>query len=320
MKHRIIILIAAVAALALGGCGASSQWYHLPPLEFDQMDYGYPVKHATVDGMDVAYIDQGAGDRVILLIHGLGTHAKGWRRNIPALADAGHRVIAVDLPGYGMSGKDHYPYSMSFHAAVCAGLLDALDIGSAVWVGHSMGGQIALTAALERPDHVAGLVLLSTAGFEPFTEGEGDWMKGAVTPKFVHDATTRQIARNVHSNFHEMPAEAEFFITDRIRMRGAADFDQYCYAVWRNVAGMLDGPVLDRLGDIDKPTLIMFGEHDALIPNPYLHGGFTRDVAQRGHAAIAGSQLIMIPECGHMTMFEKADEVNAAVRDFVGKL
>jgi pimeloyl-ACP methyl ester carboxylesterase len=66
-----------------------------------------------------------------------------------------------------------------------------------------MGGQIALTAALELPDRVAGLVLLSTAGFEGFTEGEGDWMKGAVTPKFVAESPVRQIAANLHSNFHK---------------------------------------------------------------------------------------------------------------------
>lgn len=319
MKHILIILLGLTLALSLVGCSATSRWYHLPTLEFADMDYGYQVHHATVDGMDIAYIDEGRGEHTLLLIHGLGTNAKGWQRNIPALS-RDHRVIAVDLPGYGKSSKDHYPYSMSFHAAVCAGLLDALGLEQAVWMGHSMGGQIALTAALELPSRVSALVLLSTAGFEAFTEGEGDWMKGAVTPKFVKESTTRQIAANLHSNFYHTPPEAEFFITDRIQMRGAEDFDQYCYAVWRNVAAMIDGPVLDRLDQITRPTLIIFGEHDALIPNPYLHGGFTRPVAEHGHQAIAGSELIMLPECGHMTMFEKPDEVNAAVRTFVGKL
>jgi len=319
MKHILFTLLGVVLAMSINGCASSSQWYHLPTLEFDQMDYGFVVHHAQVDGMDIAYLDEGRGDQVILLIHGLGTNAKGWQRNLPALS-RDHRVIAVDLPGYGMSSKDAYPYSMAFHAAACVGLLDALGIDQAVWMGHSMGGQIALTAALDHPAKVSGLVLLSTAGFEPFTEGEGDWLTGAVTPKFVRESSIRQIARNVHSNFFRTPPEAEFFITDRIQMRGAGDFDQYCYAVWRNVAAMIDGPVLDRLGDVVQPTLIIFGEHDGLIPNPYLHGGYTLPVAERGHAAIGGSELLMLPECGHMTMFEKADEVNAAVRTFVGKL
>jgi pimeloyl-ACP methyl ester carboxylesterase len=319
MKRFIIILAGVGLAMALNGCSSTSQWYHLPPLEFDQFDYGYPVRHAEVDGMDIAYIDEGRGDHVLLLIHGLGTNAKGWQRNIPALSRE-FRVIALDLPGYGMSSKGAYPYSMDFHARVCDGLLAVLGIDEAVWVGHSMGGQIALTAALDLPERVGALVLLSTAGFEAFEEGEGDWMKSAVTPEFVHDSTIRQIARNLHSNFHETPPEAEFFITDRIQMRGAKDFDEYCYAVWRNVAAMIDGPTHARLETVDRPALIIFGEHDGLIPNPYLHGGFTRDVAEIGHRAIPDSELLMLPECGHMTMFEKPDEVNAAVRDFVDNL
>jgi pimeloyl-ACP methyl ester carboxylesterase len=319
MKTLITILTGAVLVMTFGGCASTRAWYHLPTLEFDEIDYGYQIHHAEVDGMRIAYLDEGHGDQTLLLIHGLGTSAKGWQRNIPALSRH-HRVIALDLPGYGHSSKGHYPYSMRFHAEAAAGLLAALGLERAVWVGHSMGGQIALTAALELPERVTGLVLLSTAGFEAFTEGEGDWMKGAVTPKFVAESPVRQIAANLHSNFQRTPPEAEFFITDRIQIRGAQDFDDYCYAVWRNVAAMLDGPTHDRLTEIDRPTLIVFGERDRLIPNPYLHGGWTRDVAAFGHERIAGSRLVMLPETGHMTMFERPDEVNEAIREFVGQL
>jgi len=319
MKRLHTILLGAGLMMMLSGCASTGGWYHLPTLEFDQVDYGYEVRHARVDGMDIAYLDEGRDDQVLLLIHGLGTNAKGWQRNLPALS-AKYRVIALDLPGYGRSSKGPYDYSMAFHARTAAGLLAALDIDRAVWGGHSMGGQIALTAALEMPDRVAGLALLSTAGFEGFTEGEGDWMKSAVTPKFVKDSTIRQIAASVHSNFHATPPEADFFITDRIQVRGAKGFDDYTYAVWRNVAAMLDGPTHERLGAIKAPTLIIYGENDGLIPNPYLHGGFTRDVAVSGQQAIAGSELVLLPSTGHMVMFERPEAVNEAILAFVGKL
>ena len=97
MKHIITILLGAVLAMSLNGCASTAEWYHLPSLEFDQVDYHFPVHHAQVDGMDIAYIDEGRGDHVLLLIHGLGTNAKGWQRNIPALSRE-FRVIALDLP------------------------------------------------------------------------------------------------------------------------------------------------------------------------------------------------------------------------------
>ncbi len=262
-------------------------------------------------------LDEGRGD-VVLLIHGLGSNAKGWSRNIPALA-ADHRVIAVDLPGYGYSDKGAYKYSMSFYATVLTELLTVLGIDEAAFVGHSMGGQIAMVAALEHPERVAKLVLVSPAGFETFTDGEGDWMRRAVSAEFVKDTTIRGVAVNLASNFHDKPAEADFMITDRIQVRGASDFDDYCYAVSLNVAAMLDGPVYDRLGEITQPALVLFGENDNLIPNRYLHGGRTRDVAEDGASRLPDAELVMLPSCGHFVQFEKPAETNAAVLAFLAR-
>ena len=110
------IAMGAVLIMALQGCSSTADWYHLPPAEFDEIDYGWQVRTTQVRNIAVGYIDEGAGD-AILLIHGLGSNAKGWTRNIEALA-ADHRVIAIDLPGYGYSDKGHYQYSMSFYATV----------------------------------------------------------------------------------------------------------------------------------------------------------------------------------------------------------
>ncbi len=301
----IRILTGAVMIMALQGCASSAGWYHLPSAEFDQIDYGYPVKTAQIRNIKVGYIDQGRGE-VVVLIHGLGTNAKGWTRNIPALAQD-HRVIALDLPGYGYSDKKAYPYSMSFYATVLKELLDGLGIGHATLVGHSMGGQIAMVAALEHPDMVDKLVLISPAGFETFTDGEGDWMRRAVSAEFVKDTTIRGIAVNLKSNFRHTPPEADFMITDRIRVRGAGDFADYCTAVSLNVAAMLDRPVYDDLEKITQPVLVMFGEEDNLIPNRFLHGGFTRDVAALGMAKLPDAKLVMLEDCGHFVQFEQAE-------------
>lgn len=316
MRNAILTFVLGGALLmSLQGCGSSAAWYHLPSAEFDEIDYGYRMKTAQVRNIEIGYIDEGKGD-VLLLIHGLGSNAKGWQRNIPAWA-VDHRVLAVDLPGYGYSDKGAYRYSMSFYATVLSEFLAGLDVDRATWVGHSMGAQIAMVAALEQPDVVAGLVLISPAGFETFTDGEGDWMRRAVSAEFVKDTTIRGIAVNLASNFHDKPAEADFMITDRIQVRGASDFEAYCYAVSLNVAAMLDRPVYDDLERVTQPTLVLFGENDNLIPNRYLHGGRSRDVAARGMAKLPAARLVMVPECGHFVQFEQPEETNRAVADFL---
>jgi pimeloyl-ACP methyl ester carboxylesterase len=316
MRNLIFKLVTgAVLLMALQGCSSTSGWYHLPVAQFDEIDYGFPVRTTMVRNIKVGYIDQGQGD-VVLLIHGLGSNAKGWSRNIPDLA-RDHRVIAVDLPGYGYSDKGHYQYSLSFYAQVLKELLDGLGVEQATWMGHSMGGQIAMVAALEHPNTVGGLVLISPAGFESFTDGEGDWMRRAVSAEFVKDTTIRGVAINLKSNFHETPPEADFMITDRIQVRGARDFERYCYAVSLNVGAMLDHPVYDDLDRITQPTLVLFGQNDNLIPNRYLHGGHTRDVAARGMARLPNARLVMLDQCGHFVQFEKPQETNQAVLKFL---
>lgn len=316
MRYLTYLLLGMVLVMSGTGC-STSRYYHLPSLEFDQIDYQYPIQTVKVRNLTVGMIDEGEGDALIL-VHGLGSNAKAWLRNIPAWS-VDHRVIAVDLPGYGTSSKGDYPYSLPFYAQVLTDLMDELELTSATLVGHSLGGQIAMVTALEHPDRVGRLVLVSPAGFERFSEGEGQWFKDVMTVELVRDTPVRQIAVNLHANFHHTPPEAEFMITDRVQVRGASDFEDYCYAVTRNVAAMIDQPVHSRLDEIMVPTLILFGENDALIPNPYLHGGRTRDVATIGETEIPDSELVLIPGCGHFVQFEKPDETNAAVRGFLAR-
>lgn len=314
---KLYFLIPILVMIMVNGCSTSS-YYSLPTKEFSEIDYLFETKTQKVRNINIAYIEEGNGDKVLLLIHGLGTSAKSWTKNIPVLAED-YRVIAIDLPGYGKSDKGYYNYSMSWNAQVLKEFLDALNIKKATFVGHSMGGQISLHAALAFPEKVENLILIAPAGFEKFTEGEGDWMKAAFTIDLVKDTPTRNIDINLRANFYETPDDAAFFVTDRIQIKGASDFEDYCYAVTRNVAGMIDEPVLDKLNIIKHKTLILFGENDALIPNAYLHGGRTINIAEFGNQNIENSKLTMIPSCGHMLQFEKAEITNNEILNFLKK-
>jgi len=315
MNKLVLLLIGAVMAASFMGC-ASSIYYKLPDKEFSQIDYGFPTEYVQVRNIKIGYIDQGNSDDVLILIHGLGSNAKGWIKNIPAWSEK-FRVIAIDLPGYGLSDKGYYQYSMSFYAQVLTEFMDALNIPSATFVGHSMGGQIAIVAALKYPERISNLILISPAGFERFTDGEAAWFKSAMTVELVRDTPIRNIDINLKANFYETPDDAAFMVTDRIQIRGAEDFEKYCYAVAKNVEGMVDEPVYEQLNKITQPTLIFFGEYDGLIPNPYLHGGKSADVAKIGQELIPNNKLVMVKKCGHFVQFEKSEVVNEAVIEFL---
>lgn len=282
-----------------------------------ELKYDYPVHYAELKGdIKLAYIDEGKGSETILMIHGLGSYLPAWKKNIAELSKS-YRVIAVDLPGYGKSSKLPHSGLMTFYAGVIADLIQKLELGPVNLAGHSMGGQIAMVLALEKPELVKRLILVDPAGFEAFHAGQRNWFKDVMTPNLVRLTSVDAIETNLASNFYRMPADARFMIDDRIAMRDASDFENYCLAVARSVHGMVDEPVLDKISQIKIPTLIFFGEDDMLIPNRYLNPGFTCKIAEKGASLIKGSKLIMVPKCGHFMMFEKPEVFNSETLKFI---
>jgi pimeloyl-ACP methyl ester carboxylesterase len=278
-----------------------------------ELKYEFKVHYADLkDDIKLAYVDEGKGPETIILIHGLGSYLPAWKKNIPELSKK-YRVIAVDLPGYGKSSKLPHSGLMTFYAGVIADLIETLDLGPVNLAGHSMGGQISMVLALERPDLVKRLILVDPAGFETFHAGQKNWFKDVMTPNLVRLTSLEAIEVNLAANFYRMPGDARFMIEDRIAMRDANDFEAYCLAVARSVHGMVDEAVIDKLDQIKAPALIFFGENDMLIPNRYLNPGFTVKIAETGAGLIRGSKLVMVPKCGHFMMFEKPEVFNSEV-------
>lgn len=283
----------------------------------EEINYILPVqKEKLSDDIELAYIEQGTGDQTIIFIHGLGSYLPAWNKNLPELSN-NYKTIAIDLPGYGKSSKGNYEYSMTFYAGVIKEFIEKKNLKNVVLAGHSMGGQIAMVAALQYPQTIQKLILIDPAGFEVFNKGQKEWFRNVMTLDGVKYTPAQQIRTNLAVNFYNMPEDAEFMINDRIAMRGAADFDAYCYAVTESVKGMVNQPVYDFLPEIKQPTLTIFGENDQLIPNRYLNGGKTEKYAKDGASKMPNNQLIMLPKTGHFAQFEKADEVNTAIRDFL---
>lgn len=291
---------------------AASQLY--PPFEFNDLIYPFPTKKARLSStLEVAYIDVGTGPEVLLMVHGLGSYLPAWSKVINGLRDR-FRCIAIDLPGYGKSSKDDYPVTMDFFVTVIKGFLEKLAIEKVYYAGHSMGGQIGVAFALKYPETVNKLALAAPAGFELFNANELFLIQQTITPFTVKHSSPAQIRANFESNFFIFPRDAEFMVKDRLQLRGAKDFPMYCRVVAKSIRAMATHPVLHSLPDLHTPTVVIFGENDALIPNRFLRSGTPRQIAQAGTSAIPNAHLVMVPNCGHFVMFERPSETVRAIK------
>lgn len=283
----------------------------------NELVYPYDVKRIQLnDDVNIAYIDEGKGSETIIFIHGLGSYLPAWKNNIDSLKKQ-YRCIALDLPGYGKSSKNPTDGSMSYYADVVMQFAAKLQIDKPIVCGHSMGGQIAVVAALRYPTSIKKLILTAPAGFETFHEGQKQWFREAMSLTAVKLTSVEQIQTNFGYNFYKMPKSAEFMITDRINMRTASDFDAYCHAIAVSVQGMVDEPVFEKLPQIKIPVLAIFGEQDNLIPNRFLHGGRSRSIGEKGVAQLPNGQLKMINKAGHFVQFEQPNAFNALVLEFL---
>src|SRR5919198_624390 len=130
------------------------------------MDFQY----LNVDNICVRYIDTGSNGNPVLLIHGLGGSIESWINNIHTISRTQLRVIALDLPGFGFSDKPKINYTPNFYSVFIAKFLSKLETCTNISIiGCSLGGHIAAEVALNHPNFISKLILISPAGVPPFS-------------------------------------------------------------------------------------------------------------------------------------------------------
>ena len=304
---RKLLGIIAVALVALG------VWAWTPDSDLDALwdDYGAGGVCAEADGMVVHSRASGPEDApVLVMIHGTSASLHTWEPLRERL-DGEFRVVAYDQPGHGLTGP--HPDGLYTYRGMEDGLeaaLDAHGVGRAVLVGNSMGGWVAWRAALAMPERVAGLVLIDPSGMPTEEEAEGNLaFRLAANP--VGRAVLRHVTPRgmVESSLRESVSQ-EAVVTD-------AAVDRYWRLTRRpgNRDAMTDmfatsrEDLSGRLGEITVPTLVLWGEEDALIPV---------SSAARFRDAIPGAELVVYPGVGHLPMEEVPDAVAEDVRAFLG--
>jgi pimeloyl-ACP methyl ester carboxylesterase len=268
----------------------------------------------VLGGVKMAYLDSGAvpGAPTLLFLHGLGTYALSWRHNLQSLRTKA-RCIAVDLPGHGASGRGSYSYTMRFFAKCVIDLIGKLGLSDVWLVGHSMGGQIALTAVLEEPRCATRLVLCAPAGFETFNpiERATQLASARMMDVFYDDEAT--LRAGIQASFNRFPSDAQNMVSDLIKVLRRQPKHEHRLAMERCITGMMDGSVYDKLHAVKQPALVMFGEKDKLIPAKVFSQRGTRDVAKEGTRRMPAATLHMVPQVGHFVHWEAANEVNGLI-------
>ena len=255
-----------------------------------------------IDGTTLHYQDTLRGQRAVLLLHAFPLHSGMWADQLAALAD--HRVIAPDTRGLGQSSPAAAPCSMARLAEDARALLAALGVDRAAVVGLSMGGYVAFELYRRAPGLFQGLVLSDTrpgadsaegrAGRERFAQTALDrglgWVADEMLPKLLRPGA---------------PAAT----TARVRAWIADGTVEGVAAAQRGMAARPDsGPTLPT---ITCPTLVMVGADDALTPPVE---------AEAMACAIAGSELVSIPDAGHLPCVENPAAFNRALRGFLARL
>ncbi|MDG4768221.1 alpha/beta hydrolase [Solwaraspora sp. WMMD406] len=254
----------------------------------------------------LSYDDEGSGPPVLLLHAGIADR-RMWRRQIPALRDR-HRLIAMDLRGYGESELPSAPFA---HHDDVIGLLDALDIDRAALIGCSFGGAVAIDTALAHPDRVTSLALFGSAlsGHDWSEASERLWVDlvGEVDPTDL-DAMARAEVR-----FWVVGPGRRAADVDPALLTLALEMDRRALAAEAALGGVtqheLDPPAAARLPEIAVPVLVAAGALD--LPDIHL-------LADRLAAEIpAARRLPNVPGAAHLLPLECPDPVNVAVREFL---
>ncbi len=277
------------------------------------IDWQEHLHWVRVQGRWMNVVDMGSGEPVIF-IHGLSGCWQNWLEQLPIFA-RDHRVIGVDLPGFGQSEMPAEEISMSGYADAIDDLMNELDIDSARIVGNSMGGFIGAELAIQHPARVERLVLVAAAGLSIESirteRNKGLRHRGENIVFFTlghvaarsHQVALRPRLRHallllVAAQPHKLPGP---LAAQQVLGSGKPGFSDALEAMCRY-------PLRDRLPKIACPTLILWGDKDRLVP--------VKDAAIF-EKLIPDSHKIVYKDTGHVSMMERPARFNSDVKGFL---
>jgi pimeloyl-ACP methyl ester carboxylesterase len=279
---------------------------HVP--HWTEIDWAPAIANRQINSRRVRYLDYGSGPAIVLL-HGMAASWHWWLENIPALAQQ-HRVIAVDLPGFGQSERLPAPAEMATQARVVLDLLSELGIESATVSGHSMGGLVAIGMFTAQPHRVRNLILVDAGGV-PMSERRlaviliglricvGILRRAFVRRALATKPWVRRLAlRGAFRDPGVMSPELAALTMPLFGGPGSVD------AV--AAAGRAVNATVPE--SITCPVLLVWGEHDAIVPPRCAH---------EMHDRLPDSELAVFAGSGHSPMIEFPEQFNDLALSFI---
>lgn len=278
----------------------------------ERLHHAEKSRFVEVDGVRVHYQEAGAADAPpVLLIHGFCASNFVWNETLVPLSEAGFRVIAPDLIGFGFSEKpEGGEYTFEMQARMICGLMDALGIERAALVGSSYGGAVAAFCALDHAERVERLVLVAAVSNDDVPRRA--WLRLAASPVVgeVLSPVLLDARRLVKRHLRRTYAAQNNFLLDEERIT-AHQRPLLAANTHRAILCTLRRWSAERIeleaARITQPTLLVWGAQDREVP---LKSG------ERLHELIKGSRLFVFPHCGHLPQEERPQEFAALVAEF----
>ncbi len=271
----------------------------------------------TWRGHKIQYTLMGTG-RPLVLVHGFGASIGHWRKNIPVLADAGYRVFALDLLGFGGSDKAIINYSVEVWVELLKDFWEAHIQEPAVFIGNSIGALLSLIVLAEHPEITAGGVLINSAGGLSHRPHElnpplrivmaafNKFVRSPITGKFVYNRIRQksQIRRTLYQVYRHREA-----VTDElVDILYTPSCDPGAQEVFASILTAPPGPSPEELlPNIQRPLLVIWGADDPWTP---ITGAKIYEQARENGKDI---KIIPIPNAGHCPHDEVPDIVNAHI-------
>jgi pimeloyl-ACP methyl ester carboxylesterase len=282
--------------------------------DWRSIDWREQLRTVDVEGTPVNYVDLGAGEpEPVVFVHGLGGQWQNWLENIPRVAQE-RRTLAIDLPGFGLTPEPPDRITIPGYGRLVDAFCERLELGRVALVGNSMGGYITAEVAIQFPARVSRLVLVSAAGISSaatvqapiLTAGRVFMAVATYTAARQRQLAARPLSRHLSLALvarHPRLLRADLAYEGFFKGVRKPGFDDALRA-------SLDYDFRERLPDVGVPTLIVWGEKDAIIP--------VRD-ANEFERLIPDSRKVVMRDTGHIPMAERPQAFNDLLMEFLAE-